>query len=142
MIFEFSSGAVIFRRDQHGKTLFLLLEKANGEYDLPKGHIEKGESAVDAAKREITEETGLSVAFIPGFSIMTKYFFYRNKSKVLKKNKIFLAEIHSSKVTISPEHKGYSWLTLDEINEKNKIQEHEDALQRSKLLHHKKGKDG
>ncbi len=120
MIFEFSSGAVIFRKDQDGKILFLLLEKANGEYDLPKGHIEKGESAVEAAKREITEETGLSVEFIPGFSIMTKYFFYKNKSKVLKKNKLFLAEVRSSKVTISPEHKGYSWLTFEEITEKIK----------------------
>lgn len=120
MIFEFSSGAVIYRKDHQGKVLFLLLEKPNSEYDLPKGHIEEGESSSAAAKREIMEETGLSVEFIPGFSVITKYFFYRKKSKVLKKNRIFLAEVNSPKVTISAEHKAYIWMTLEEIKSRIK----------------------
>ena len=44
----------------------LLLEKRAIEpfkeyWCLPGGHIEKGESAIDAVKREIREETGLNV---------------------------------------------------------------------------------
>lgn len=55
--FEYSAGAFIYRIDGK-KTLFLVLKKQNGRYDLPKGHIEKGESSREAAKREINEETG------------------------------------------------------------------------------------
>ncbi len=120
MIFEFSAGAVIYRKDNRKKVFFLLLEKPNGEYDLPKGHIEEGESTIAAAKREILEETGLSVEFIPSFSFLTKYFFYRKNSRVLKRNRIFLAEVNSPKITISGEHKGYAWMTLEEIKHRIK----------------------
>jgi len=37
-----------------------LLKKKNGEWVIPKGHIEKGETAVEAALREIKEELGLN----------------------------------------------------------------------------------
>ena len=36
-----------------------LLIYRNGMWDLPKGHMEKNESAVDCARREIFEETGV-----------------------------------------------------------------------------------
>ena len=37
-----------------------LLMRRNGRWDLPKGHIEAGEEAAEAAVREIAEETGIS----------------------------------------------------------------------------------
>jgi len=43
-------GALIARTDRHGKLL----------WSLPKGHIEPGESAEQAAVREVEEETGIS----------------------------------------------------------------------------------
>jgi bis(5'-nucleosidyl)-tetraphosphatase len=54
---ERSYGAVVF--DKEGK---ILIEKmALGHYSIPKGHVEKDETPGQTAKREILEETGLTV---------------------------------------------------------------------------------
>lgn len=40
---------------------FIVITSQNGNsWSLPKGHIEKGEDVISAAKREIMEETGLT----------------------------------------------------------------------------------
>lgn len=52
---HFSSGGVIIGPD--GK---IAITNQNGDsWSLPKGHVEKGESTLDAARREIYEETGI-----------------------------------------------------------------------------------
>lgn len=56
------AGAVVWR--QGPDTPLFLLVTASGRRDewvLPKGHIEKGESPVQAAGREVHEETGFEV---------------------------------------------------------------------------------
>jgi len=52
-----SSGAVVFRRESD-RTLFLLL-RAFSHWDFPKGMVEPGEAPIDAAVREVMEETTL-----------------------------------------------------------------------------------
>ena len=47
---EVPLGALIGRTDRHGRLL----------WSLPKGHIEQGETAEQAAVREVAEETGIS----------------------------------------------------------------------------------
>jgi 8-oxo-dGTP pyrophosphatase MutT (NUDIX family) len=60
---EFSAGGLAFRRSQ-GKLFFLLIKDHNGKWALPKGLVgdnHKGESAEEAALREVSEETGLPI---------------------------------------------------------------------------------
>ncbi len=109
---QFSAGAVIYRND--GKPKFLLLRRHNGSYDLPKGHIEEGESAEMAARREIREETGLAPEFIPCFKTTTRYFFNERGKKVLKTLRLFIARTDSSFVRISYEHITYDWVDFDQ----------------------------
>ena len=47
-------GALIARTDRHGRLL----------WSLPKGHIEEGETAEQAAVREVEEETGIAGAIL------------------------------------------------------------------------------
>ncbi|MDE1851728.1 MAG: NUDIX domain-containing protein [Candidatus Micrarchaeota archaeon] len=128
MQFQYSAGAFVYRKAS-GKIQFLILQKIKRgtedmgrviEYDLPKGHIEKGESAEQAAVREIKEETGLSVSLAPYFRESTKYFFYENRQKVFKQVKFFIARATDEKVSISKEHIGYEWQELEAAMQKLK----------------------
>ena len=53
---EKSCGAVVYRMEK-GRRLYLLLHYCEGHWDLPKGHVEAGESEEQTARREISEET-------------------------------------------------------------------------------------
>ncbi|HRR39455.1 MAG TPA: NUDIX domain-containing protein [Candidatus Paceibacterota bacterium] len=135
---ERSAGAIIFRKEifleKKDKIYYLLLHYPSGHWDFVKGHIEKGESERETAKREIKEETGIKdVKFIPGFIEKINYFFYRNlndqkdpplsfnqnnKVLVLKEVVFYLAETKEKNVEISFEHIGYEWLEYKEAIKK------------------------
>ncbi len=55
---ETSSGGVVFRRAIEDNQ-FLLIRDPYGNWGLPKGHLEGGETPIQAAVREVAEETGL-----------------------------------------------------------------------------------
>jgi 8-oxo-dGTP diphosphatase len=54
-----AAGCVVYRYDEHGQLLILLIHDQYGKWTLPKGHLEAGESAEAAAVREVREETGM-----------------------------------------------------------------------------------
>ncbi|MEM3208756.1 MAG: uracil-DNA glycosylase family protein [Candidatus Micrarchaeaceae archaeon] len=115
MRFEYSAGIFIYKKES-GKRLFLFLKRDDGRLDIPKGHIEKGEKAYDAAIRETREETGMVPEVKPFFRQSYKYFFYEGKVKVLKSLTVFLGEVRKGddKVRISKEHTGYVWLDYND----------------------------
>ncbi len=55
-----SAGGVIF----NNKNQVLVLQRKNGNWVLPKGHIEKGENIEETAIREVKEETGIKAKII------------------------------------------------------------------------------
>lgn len=56
MIETYSAGGVI----QNSEGLILVVSQHGTSWSLPKGHIEAGEEKLDAAKREIYEEAGIT----------------------------------------------------------------------------------
>jgi 8-oxo-dGTP pyrophosphatase MutT (NUDIX family) len=56
---EHSSGGVVARIID-GATHLLLIRDPYSKWGLPKGHVEEGESSLEAAVREVREETGLT----------------------------------------------------------------------------------
>ncbi len=59
----------------------LVLEKSNGEWSFPKGHIERGEDAAAAALREVSEEAGVQVRLLESLG-HTSYTFQSGKGRV------------------------------------------------------------
>lgn len=55
---KLSAGAVLYREGNDG--LRFLLLRAFRHWDFPKGMVEPGEASLDAAIREIQEETGIN----------------------------------------------------------------------------------
>jgi 8-oxo-dGTP pyrophosphatase MutT (NUDIX family) len=57
---QHSAGGVVL----HGCRLLLIETRRSGRWQLPKGHLEPGETAQQAAVREVREETGAAVTVL------------------------------------------------------------------------------
>lgn len=79
-----AAGGVVLRKD--GKFLIM---KRDGIWDLPKGKFEKGESAEEAALREVNEETGLKNLVIKNPILSTFHTYQITEDMLLKKTKWF-----------------------------------------------------
>jgi len=92
---------------------FLLMRHAD-RWDLPKGHVDPGESEMECALRELHEETGINaddIELIDGFRFTTQYQVRAKKDGRLydKTLVVFLACLKRD-VRIDPtEHGGYQW---------------------------------
>ena len=109
---EFSAGFIVFREIKSRE--YLLLHHGTDYWNFPKGKLESGESELDAAKRELTEETGLKdVEFIKGFEGTFDYVYNHGNRKIKKVVKMFLAQYLDGRIILSHEHLGYAWLSYD-----------------------------
>ena len=110
-----SCGVALFNAN---KVLLLrhssISSRGGGHWDFPKGHIDDGESEIQAALRELEEETGIAhTNVIDGFRDTITYTFSRGHEQIGKEVVFFLATTKESKVTLSHEHIDYSWLDFD-----------------------------
>lgn len=109
---------------------FLLLIKHSNEYDLPKGHVEEGETNIITALRELNEETGIdgkAINLDETFSFQEIYFpTYKRFGgvKVHKTITVFLGELkepvsstQKEKDLQLTEHKGFAWLDWKESSQ-------------------------
>ena len=114
---ERAAGFVLYRDDPaSSQRLFLILRHRRGEHwAFPKGRIEPGETLMEAARRELQEETGISsVAIIDGFREESRYSFRRAGQVIKKSVAYFLARVESGVVRLSSEHTDSAWLPEDD----------------------------
>ena len=91
-----------------------LLMKHRTRWDLPKGHVDPGESDIECALRELQEETGIDAKDIeldPDFQFSTSYpVRYKKSEEVLDKTLIIYLGRLRKKLPIRPtEHPGFEW---------------------------------
>ncbi len=88
----YSSGGVVFKKDDKSKVKWLIIKPAGrNEWRLPKGLIEKSETSVKAAMREVEEESGVKAAIKEKVGII-QYFYSQDGEKILKEVIFFLME--------------------------------------------------
>jgi 8-oxo-dGTP pyrophosphatase MutT (NUDIX family) len=106
-------GVLIFRREP--QPAFLVMKHAR-RLDLPKGHVEPGETEEQCALREMTEETGIpahAVQLDPHFRYQEVYYPHEARfgpGRVEKTLVIFLGWLLAEHPIQLTEHKGYDWI--------------------------------
>tara|TARA_A100001015_G_C14644482_1_gene576717 strand:+ start:236 stop:643 length:408 start_codon:yes stop_codon:yes gene_type:complete len=113
---EVSAGVIV--RDDSGPEVVYLCVRAYSNWDFPKGHVEQGETLLQAAVRELHEETTLSVTDVNILGVMAPPVLYKNGKKTAH---YFLADRKSDKEPFlpvnpdlgHPENDEYSWLTME-----------------------------
>jgi bis(5'-nucleosidyl)-tetraphosphatase len=106
----FSSGYLIFRL---GRPIQFLLMKHVDRWDLPKGHVDAGETSEQAALRELREETGIRASELwtdPGFVFRHQYMVNGSKKARLKELTIYLGWLRSDRAIEPTEHLGFQWI--------------------------------
>ena len=93
-----------------------LLMKHPHRWDLPKGHMDHGESELQCALRELEEETGIAAVDIeidPAFQFEHSYPVsqrrYGGRGFIEKKLLIYLGRVIRPVDIIVTEHNGYEW---------------------------------
>ncbi len=104
------AGAIV--RNTKGEIL-LVYRQGTEDWSFPKGHIESGETATQAAVREIREETGLDTTIIR--SLPDHFYLSPFEGEVT--TAMFLAEPLNPKQDLRIEHEGDAlrWVPVDDV---------------------------
>lgn len=114
-----SYGVVPLYLDDNNQYRYLIVKQSQTHWSFPKGHAEAGETPMDAAYRELAEETGIrdvSIKTRPRFPIT--YYFKKGRDTVKKTVDHFLGFVNKPSVT--PQEKeviDWQWATFDEAYE-------------------------
>lgn len=105
---EKSCGAIVFDGDK-----VLLVTHQAGHTAFPKGHMEKGETEEETAKREILEETGIVVNIDKNYRYTSEY---SPREGIMKTVVLFLGykvsgDIHEQEIEIS----SAMWIDKDTV---------------------------
>ena len=88
---------------RNGKILLLVNDRG---YDLPGGHLKRGEHPIAGLKREVEEETGLT---IPTPEIKDLFFIKGNK-------RFYSCPFMRDDIVLSDEHSSYEFVDIDDLD--------------------------
>lgn len=93
----------------------LLLQRHDGEWDLPGGHMEVGESLEETATRELFEETGLTADTLELLGVASGEKTFYPKRNAYYVTAVYRATTVSSDIRLSYEHADGAFFALDEL---------------------------
>lgn len=107
-----SCGVLVMREKKKTSAIEFLLMRHKDRWDLPKGHVDPGETDHECALRELWEETGIAANDIEidaNFSWQTRYNVKWDGKPIEKTLIIFLGKLTTSVKIKLTEHAGYQW---------------------------------
>ena len=111
-----SCGIIPFIREGD-QFKFLLIKHQLGHWSFPKGTPNPGETDLETAKREFTEETGIdNVVIISEDTFIEKYFMVKDGVEIDKDVIFFLGEVSDLEAKVQPEEVAeYGWFDYDGV---------------------------
>lgn len=111
-----SFGIIPIYKSEVGYQVCIVYHAHTRFWGLPKGHLEEGETPHDCAKRELFEETGLTVSEIDVSKIFIEsYTFELEGKRISKRVTFFLGRVLSQKLAVDGDEISTArWLHLDE----------------------------
>jgi len=103
---EATAGGIVYRVNEKREIEILLIQDSKDRWTIPKGHIEPGETAKQAAEREIKEETGLSKVTVLSWLGKINFRYRRAQSLVLMSTQIYLVRAEGD----TNRHKKEKWM--------------------------------
>jgi 8-oxo-dGTP pyrophosphatase MutT (NUDIX family) len=139
--YEFSAGGVVVR---DGECIVIVPTRraADGSrvLALPKGHPDGGESAADAALREVREETGVEAALVEKLGDI-RYWYMRGGRRIAKVVSFFLLDYLSGELDDHDhEVERAEWMALDEAARRLTYQGERDMVVAGGRLLSRRGK--
>jgi len=121
-------SAILF--NDEGK--FLLTQRTdNGQWCLPGGAVESGESVAEACEREVFEETGLRVRvkrLIGVYSHPDQLVVYKDGNKAFIVAIHFEAEIMGGELGLSNETTDFGYFTVEEMQKLDMLGRHKERI--------------
>lgn len=102
------AGVLVYR--DNGEIFLMRSRKWADKWVIPGGHVEFGEKAEDAARREIKEETGMDISDVEFSGMMDGIFppeFHKRRHFVYLH---FIARKASGEVNLNDEAEEYKWV--------------------------------
>jgi len=116
--------------DNQGRIL-LTKRTDNGQWCLPGGAMESGESAAEACEREAFEETGLSVRakrLVGVYSHPDQLIVYPDGEKIHVVALHFTAEVIGGELGLSNETTDFGYFTLEEVEGLDLLGRHKERI--------------
>lgn len=115
--FEQSYGVIPLKKEGVQWKVLLIRHQA-GHWSFPKGHAEIGESPLDAASRELKEETGLTLVELLSDTPLTESYRFKSKNKRVEKTvSYFLAEVDGKLELQKEELADCKWVDVERASE-------------------------
>lgn len=139
---DYSYGVIPVFNDQGVWYVFLINQfgRAGGVYwTLPKGHAEGGEASTDAALRELSEETGITLSRLIDTKSYIQEYSFKYEDTIVNKKVIYYLGIAAAKTFVIQEDEvsDAGWFTFDKAKERLTFEHAKEMLQaiEAELVH-------
>ena len=109
----------------------LMIQHPEGHWGFPKGHVEFDETEINAAKRELYEETGISLNFVldtQKYRYTIVYLCKENECIIKKSVTFFLGVTCKTDVTLNSHFKAYKWIDFEDIDTMDLFEQYRQLL--------------